>query len=144
MRFWDASAIVPLLLEQPLSGRARELLSEDPEVVAWWGTPIECASAFARLRREQVIAGDEESELARRLEHMRRSWYEMIPGDRLRAQALRVLRLHPLRAADAVQLAAALEWAGSPTEGALVTFDGRLAAAAEREGFVVEGVEPIG
>jgi len=32
-------------------------------------------------------------------------------------RALRVLRLHPLRAVDAMQLAAALEWGGSPPDG---------------------------
>ncbi len=139
MRFWDASAVVALLLDQPLSERARRLLDRDPDVVIWWGTPIECASAFARLRREGSLGEAEEGALAHRLERLRLGWYEMIPGDRLRAQALRVLRLHPLRAADALQLAAALEWAGSPAGGAMVTFDERLAAAAEREGFSVEG-----
>jgi predicted nucleic acid-binding protein len=139
MRFWDASAVVPLLLDQPLSRRARQLLDEDPEVVLWWGTPVECASACARLRREGVLAEGEEAEVSHRLERLRLGWYEMIPGDRIRAQALRVLRLHPLRAADALQLAAALEWSGSPAEGTMVTFDERLATAAAREGFAVVG-----
>jgi predicted nucleic acid-binding protein len=139
MRFWDASAVVPLLLDQPLSRRARQLLDEDPEVVLWWGTPVECASACARLRREGVLAEGEEAEVSHRLERLRLGWYEMVPGDRIRAQALRVLRLHPLRAADALQLAAALEWSGSPAEGTMVTFDERLATAAAREGFAVVG-----
>lgn len=139
MRFWDASAIVPLLLEQPLSVQARLLLDQDPEVVIWWGTPVECASAFARLRREGILGEAEEAELAHRIERLRLGWFEVVPGDRLRSQALRVLRLHPLRAADALQLAAALEWAGSPADGTFVTFDERLATAADREGFVVEG-----
>lgn len=140
MRFLDASAVVPLLLEQPHSPRARALLAEDPKVVIWWGTPVECACAFARLRREGALSESDETALAHRLEGLRRSWYEMIPGDQLRAQALRILRMHPLRAADALQLAAALDWAGSPASGTLVTFDERLAAAAEREGFAVAGL----
>jgi hypothetical protein len=48
---------------------------------------------------------------------------------------LRLLRVHPLRAAGALQLAAALEWAGAPPDGELVTFDERLREAAVREGF---------
>ena len=140
MRFWDASAVVPLLLEQPASHEARRILEEDPEVVIWWGTPVECASAFARLRREGVLTETEERELAERLVGLRVEWWEMTPGDQIRAQALRALRLHPLRAPDALQLAAAIEWAGSPASGTMVTFDERLAAAAEREGFRVLGL----
>lgn len=137
MRFWDSSALVPLLLEQPLTARVRELLAEDADVVVWWATPVECASAVARLRREGAMSPGDEAGLVQLLGRMRASWYEMVPGDQIRAQALRVLRLHPLRAADALQLAAALEWAGTPSSGTLVTFDDRLADAAEREGFVV-------
>jgi predicted nucleic acid-binding protein len=64
----------------------------------------------------------------------------MVPGDQVQTQAMRVLRLHPLRSADALQLAAAIEWVGAPSGGTLVTFDERLASAAEAEGFVVEGL----
>lgn len=135
MRFWDSSALVPLLLNEPLSARARTLREEDEEVVVWWGTPVECASALARLRREGALSVAEEAAAARRLDALRRSWHEVLPGDQVRTQALRVLRLHALRAADALQLAAALEWAGTPATGVLVTFDDRLAAAAELEGF---------
>lgn len=135
MRFWDASAIVPLLLDQPASERARGLLEGDPEVVAWWGTTVECASAVARLRREGYLDVSEEAAAIRNLDRLRRGWYEVMPGEAVRAVALRILRLHPLRAADALQLAAALEWCGTPASGVLVTFDDRLAESAELEGF---------
>jgi len=137
MRFWDSSAVVPLLLEEPRSGRVRELLEEDGRVVVWWGTPVECASALARLRRDGGLSVADEAAASRRLDALRRSWHEVLPGDQVRAQALRVLRLHPLRAADALQLAAALEWSGTPASGAMVTFDERLAAAAALEGFTI-------
>ena len=137
MRFWDSSAVVPLILEQPLSARARQMLREDPDVVIWWGTPVECASAFARLSREGLLDPTAESDASHLLEQLRRSWHEVLPGDQVRAQALRVLRLHPLRAGNSLQLAAALEWAGTPPYRTLVTFDDRLAAAAGREGFQV-------
>ena len=39
---------------------------------------------------------------------------EVLPAEAVREQAARLLRLHPLRAADALQLAAALVWADSP------------------------------
>ncbi len=140
MRFWDASAIIPLVLEQPASERARTLIASDSDVVVWWGTPVECASAFARLRREGRLSETQEATVSRRLGGMRAGWFEMTPGDQLRAQALRVLRLHPLRAADALQLASALEWSGMPANGTMVTFDTRLALAAEREGLSVVGL----
>jgi uncharacterized protein len=142
MRFWDASAVVPLLLEQPASARARTLLAEDPAVVIWWGTPVECASALARLRRDGHLSTADEAAANARAEAYRLGWYEMLPGDSLRAQALRVLRLHPVRAADALQLAAALEWSGTPASGSMVTFDERLAEAATREGLAVERLSP--
>ena len=140
MRFWDASAVVPLLVEQPLSAHARQLLAEDSDMAVWWSTPVECASAVARLRREGVLPETVERDALATLELLRSGWYEILPGDVLRAQAQRVLRLHPLRSADALQLAAALEWAGVPPSGEMVCFDARLGEAAEREGLRVRGV----
>lgn len=136
MRFWDASALVPLLLEQPLSERSRQLHAADPEIVAWWGSSIECASSIARLHREDRLTAAEDRQARSLLTMLSASWFEVQPGDAVRAQALRLLRLHSLRAADALQLAAAVEWGGSPPEGQFVSFDERLNAAAEREGFV--------
>jgi predicted nucleic acid-binding protein len=135
VRFWDSTAIVPLLLEQPSSSRARAILEEDPDMVAWWGTSVECASAVARLRRDGHLDASQEAQALRRLEQLRRGWYEVVPGEAVRALALRILRLHPLRSADALQLAAALEWSGMPASGLMVTFDDRLARSAELEGF---------
>lgn len=136
MRFWDSSALVPLLLEQPRTARARELLGLDKELVVWWGSPIECASAISRLHRDGQLTSREEAQARTLLTTLKASWFEVQPGDAVREQALRILRLHPLRAADALQLAAALEWAGSPPEGTFVSFDERLGAAAQREGFL--------
>ena len=136
MRFWDSSALVPLLLEQPRTARAREMLGEDKELVVWWGSLIECASAISRLHRDGQLTSREEAQARALLTTLKASWFEVQPGDAVREQALRILRLHPLRAADAVQLAAALEWAGSPPEGTFVSFDERLGAAAQREGFL--------
>lgn len=135
MRFWDASALVPLLLEQPRTGRARELLGQDKELVVWWGSPMECASAISRLHRDGQLTSAEEAQARALLLVLKASWFEVQPGDAVREQALRILRLHPLRADDALQLAAALEWAGSPPDGTFVSFDERLSAAAQREGF---------
>ncbi len=135
MKFWDSSALVPLILEQPRSTEARDLLEEDDEIVAWWASSIECASAIARLHRDGQLNASAVRDARALLDMLRKSWFEVQPGDAIREQALRLLRVHPLRAADAMQLAAALEWAGAPPEGDLVTFDERLREAAVREGF---------
>lgn len=136
MKFWDASAIVPLLLDQPRTVRARAFLVEDAEMVVWWGSQVECASAIARLHRDGHLTAAAEARARARLLTLKASWFEVQPGDAVREQALRVLRLHPLRTADALQLAAALEWAGSPPDGTFISFDERLTAAAQREGFL--------
>jgi predicted nucleic acid-binding protein len=105
-------------------------------MVVWWGSAIECASAIARLHRENLLTAAEERAARTLLTELGASWFEIQPGSSLRDQAMRVLRLHPLRAADALQLAAALEWSGPAAGGVFVTFDDRLRTAAEREGFV--------
>ncbi len=137
MRFWDSSALVPLILREPRTDRLKRLLDEDGELVVWWGSAIECASAIARLHREGHLAAAAERDARSLLDTLRASWFEVQSGDAVREQSLRLLRLHPLRAADALQLAAAVEWAGTPPEGGFVTCDDRLRDAAQREGFGV-------
>ena len=137
MRFWDTSALVPLLMDQESTPEVRELLSEDPEMAAWWGTPIECASAIARLRREERLTVDQEQDLLELVRILRESWLEVLPSEEVLALTFRLLRVHSLRAADAMQLAAATVWRGSTPRAELVTYDERLALAARLEGFRV-------
>lgn len=137
MRFWDTSALVPLLLEQPATRAVVDLLDDDPAIVAWWGTPVECASAAARLRREDGIGVDDEERALELLNRLQDSWAEVLPSNEVRSRALRLLRVHSLKAADAVQLAAAIVWAGDETRAGFVTFDERLGLAARLEGFRV-------
>ncbi len=139
MKFWDASAVVPLLVRQPATDQLSQLLEEDPRIAVWWATPIECIWAVARLRRENALDRSDEESVAAGLRKLGSSWYEVQPGESIRRQAMRLLRIHALRAADALQLAAALEWAGSlpDSNASLVTLDRRLAEAADLEGFTV-------
>lgn len=135
MRFWDTSAVVPLLLEQEATAVVDALRSDDPEMAAWWGTPTECVSAVARLRREERLTLSEEERVLDLLGHLRDSWLEVSPSEEVRGEAARLLRIHPLKAADALQLGAARVWAGGTAGTGLVTFDERLALAARLEGF---------
>jgi predicted nucleic acid-binding protein len=137
MRFWDTSALVPLLLEQDATAEVGELLSGDPEIAVWWATPVECASAAARLRREERLTVGEEERVLDLLAALQSSWLEILPSDEVRGQAVRLLRVHGLTAADALQLAAARVWAGSAERAEFVTYDERLALAARLEGFRV-------
>jgi len=71
-----------------------------------------------------------------RLRQLAGGWHEVDPSDAIREAAVRFLRVHPLRAADALQLAAAFAAAeGRPSTLAVVTLDDRLAVAAGKEGF---------
>lgn len=137
MRFWDSSAIVPLLIRQTQTKTLRSILDEDEAMVVWWMSHTECASAFARMRREQAIDADAESQVLRLLRELSDSWHEVRPTDAVRALSLRLLRTHPLRAADSLQLAAALSWSGRPHGEVLVSCDAQLSAAARLEGFTI-------
>lgn len=136
MIFWDSSALVPLLLEEPDSERRRTLLRADPGVAVWWGTPVECESAIQRRTREGSLSPAEARLARERLEELARSWQEVAPLDAVRTLARRLLRTHPMRAADALQLAAALalQQAGLP-QLSFASADDRLNAAAEAEGL---------
>jgi uncharacterized protein len=135
VRYWDSSAILPLLVREDSSAAAFDLFERDPQVVVWWTTEVECVSALAR--RERDASADIHGPLDR-LAALARSWREVQPTRRVRLTARRLLRVHPLRAADALQLAAAIAAADGAPEGLpFVTLDDRLAEAAEREGFDV-------
>lgn len=138
MRFWDSSAIVPLCLEEPHSEAVRSLVREDGELAYWWGTPVECCSSFARLRREGAISADDEQMVRRLVEQLATCGTEICPTEDVRITARRLLLRHPLRAADAIQLAAALVWAANrPDDLDFVCLDRRLRDAARAEGFSV-------
>ena len=138
MRFWDSSAVVPLLVAQARSSEADRWLGDDGEVAVWTLTPIEVASAVRHLVREGVISERQADEAERRTDELVRASHVVVDVEAVKSQATRLLRLHPLRAADALQPGAALEWAaGHPTGRVVHTLDTRLAAAARREGFTV-------
>ncbi len=138
MRFWDASAITPLLVHERSSAEIRALLRDDAAMVAWWGSRVECVSAVHRRRRESALDAGGVREASRRLETLAVAWSEVLPSDRVRAAAERALAVHRLRAADALQLGAALAWRQSPTAAAeVVCLDLRLREAAAGEGFGV-------
>jgi predicted nucleic acid-binding protein len=136
VKFWDASALVPLLVAEPVTRRLQALAARDPDMLAWWGSAVECASAVARLERAGQLDARGAALAFDRLKQFSEGWHEIEPSEVLRENAIRFLRVHALRAADALQLAAAFIAAERrPPSLDLVSLDDRLADAARKEGF---------
>jgi hypothetical protein len=138
VNFWDSSAILPLLVREATTPALQALYESEPEIVAWWGTTIECVSALARLERDGKVDAPDVSAAIRQLNLLAEQWHEVQPVEAVRQTAARLLRVHNLRAADSLQLAASLV-ASNQRPGAIpfVCLDQRLRTAAEREGFAV-------
>lgn len=138
MRYWDSSALLPMIVQEATTAVVQGFLRADADVITWWGSRVEAASALSRLGREGAIDSPGLEAAFLRLAALAQVWDEVLPSDPVRDHATRLLRVHPLRAADALQLAAALVAAEHrPGSLPLVTLDGRLREAALREGFKV-------
>lgn len=133
--FWDSSALIPLCVHQGLTPRTIALYNTY-EAVVWWATPIEIASALARLvRMNQLDPGDWTQ--ARKLAgNLAEAWAVVLPSNVIKAKAMRFVESYDLRAADALQLAAAMEWCEDAPQGRIfLTADRRLREAASLSGF---------
>jgi hypothetical protein len=140
VNFWDSSAILPLLVRETSTPAVRALYDAEPEILSWWGTAVECVSALARLEREGALEPASVAAAIRQLGALAEQWHEVQPVEAVRRTAMRLLRVHNLRAADSLQLAAALTASeGNPASLPFVCLDQRLSLAAEREGFRVLG-----
>jgi hypothetical protein len=136
--FWDSSALVAALLEEPRSRQLIDAFDADPVPVIWWGTPLECHAAVVRAVREKRISREEATEAAERLREARTQVREVAPLEAVRTRAMRLVSAHPLRTADSLQLAASLIWCEeSPASETFVSLDQRLRDAARREGFTL-------
>lgn len=133
--FWDASAILHICVPGQASSQAKTLLRTHPPVV-WWTAPAEVRSALERLRRESAITAAAYTASNRRLAELLSSWREIQPTESLRDLACNLLEKYPLRASDALHLAAALVWCKqSPRGRKLVSYDRRLSSVARSVGF---------
>jgi predicted nucleic acid-binding protein len=142
LRFWDSSAITPVVVEEPSSERMRELADDGLVVAVWWGTIVECTSAVARRERSGALLPEDAADALATLGRLADQWAEVPATERLRDDARRMVRAHSLRAADAFQLAAARAASDDlPETLPFVTLDDRLALAASREGFPILGLD---
>jgi hypothetical protein len=140
MSFWDSSALLPLLCTESQSARMRELYAVDDELVVWAFTPVEIASALNRRARDGTLSRKQLDEARSRIRKLEDEWSENVDYENVRTLAQRMLEVHALSAADALQLAAAVVTVGERRRFGFVTLDRKLADAAAREGFLIQGV----
>ena len=99
---------------------------------------MEVHSAIARLHCLGKLKDVEKQGALSRLALISRGWREILPGDQLRNLAVYLLDTYDLRAADSLQLGAALTWCRErPARRHFVCGDARLSKAAEAAGFDV-------
>ena len=134
MLYWDASALVSLCVEEEHTARLRQLVERG--IVTWAVSRVEIASAIERRSREGRLGPEARFRALTALGELADAWTEIHSLAPVCERALRLLATHPLRAADAMQLAAALvAVSGRPRGHGFVCNDRRLLEAALREGF---------
>ncbi len=138
MKFWDSSALIPLYVAQTATKSVRSLFEADPDVLVWMFSDVEIWSAICRLGREGSMTVAQIQEVASRVESFWEAVRVVSVPDTVRARAKRLLSVHPLSAADSLQLAAApIAADDQPSGRSFVCLDQRLVDAARREGFTV-------
>jgi predicted nucleic acid-binding protein len=136
VRYWDASALVALCVAEAATDVVRGLVAGG--IVTWSVSAVEIASAIERRAREGALTGAERAAARAALSELAAAWTDISTLGPVRERALRLVAAHPLRAADAMQLGAALVAVTDRPEGhAFVCTDARLRDAAAREGFRV-------
>jgi len=138
MRFWDSSAIVPLLVLERETERCLRAFQSDQEVMVWTMSKMEVFSALCRRFREGALKEADFYSAKKRMNDFFDMAFEIISVSKVKDRALRLLQVHPLRAADAIQLAAVLVATKEETSRLpVMSFDDKLTQAARREGFTV-------
>lgn len=137
MSFWDSSAIVPLLVQEPHSYRVQKIAAGDQALVIWWATGVEVVSALARLERDKAFFTENMTGFLRSLMALMDGCSIVEPHDGVLQIAQRLLLAYPIKAADALQLAAALVFYSEPRRSEFVCLDRKLRDAAMREGFEI-------
>jgi uncharacterized protein with PIN domain len=143
LKFWDSSAIVPLLVSEPSTPLVQQLFAADPALNVWWATETECVCAVSRLERSGDPSNRTATQAITRFDAPRAAWIEIQAVEGVRRTARRLLRVHDLRAGVALQVAAALIASEDHPESLeVVALDARLVVAAEREGLTIIEPEP--
>lgn len=127
--------MVPLTVYRSVTPRVIALYGRY-NVAVWWSTPVELASALARLVRMRQLGLADASKARGLAKSLADSWFVVQPCDTLRRKATELVERYDLRAADSLQLAAALEWCeDSPQGRVFLSGDQKLREAALLSGF---------
>lgn len=137
MRYWDASALIPLMIREPRSEELRSLAQEDLHIITSAYTIVEVASAHWRRRHAVELTMDAHEKADRNYAQLSETWIEVPVTREVLEAAVFLLSRHKLRAGDAMQLAAAHIASREQRGLAFVTLDQNLASAARAEGFSV-------
>jgi len=138
VKFWDTSALAPLIVDGPATPAMRGLLTGDPDVIVWMLTSVELFSVLGRLGRASADLADLLPGARLDVVTLFGRWAAVTHVEGVRRRAERLVGVHPLAAADAMQLGAALLASGDRPETLdFVTLDRTLARAAQLEGFRV-------
>ena len=138
MKFWDSSALVALMVNQSSTAQAEAWLGDDQDLVVWALSETEIVSALWRLCREGTVSETDALDVEAFARKLLRGAHRIVDFTRVHTHACRALHVHPLRAADALQLGAALAWADGNTDGkGFCCLDTKLGTAARKEGFNV-------
>ncbi|CAN5670057.1 hypothetical protein BH24ACI1_BH24ACI1_15780 [soil metagenome] len=108
---------MPLCTNEPRSILASKFWKRFPTKFVWWETSVEISSALARLERENKILLAQRLKAEKRLATLEKIWEEIQPGARVKELARTFPALHGLKAADSLQLAAALVWCRENPKG---------------------------
>jgi predicted nucleic acid-binding protein len=139
VKFWDSSAIVPLVIQQALSKFSLKLLKSDPVQLVSFTTYCEVYSALSRLEREGFLPADRFATSEQQLNRLAKAWHVVTFSAAVESETKRLLRIHSIKCADAFQLASAINCCDRDFEAfSFVTFDQKLGITATREGFRVE------
>lgn len=136
--FWDTSAIVPLICYQSSTKAAHDVRRRFNISIVWWATAVEVHSSVNRLQRESALSPEEAEKALLDWEKLNGRAGRIMPDDDLLRLAVSMIGSYNLRAADALQLAAALVWCNErPRDRPFVCADNRLSEAADKAGFDV-------
>jgi uncharacterized protein len=138
VKFWDTSALAPLVVDEPATPAMREHVAADPDVIVWILSSVELLSVLGRLGRQTPELADLLPGVRLDAMDLFRHWATVTHVEGAKRRAERLVGVHPLSAADALQLGAALLASGDrPETLPFVTLDRTLARAAQLEGFRV-------
>ena len=142
MKFWDSSAIVPLIVHEKETDYCLKILSDDQEMLIWCLSRLEVMSALCQRVREGNLDERYFQMAKSHLNDLVERAYEVKAIEKVRQRALRLLEVHPLRAAGACQLASALvATQEDPERLVIICFDQLLKNAAMKEGFIVNPIK---